>query len=172
VNSHGDIYKFPPSARVSGLVKRSSVMRPSIESFRCSDTASPKSRIQHRRSAISQNRHTTATESSLQAFNLLSWTLTLCILRFFQSQWFLKKFAPREKGSRPREMRRLVWESFFAKWKTICELPKPRSVANWDSVCVPAAGRQSWLRPISTASLIVPSADRFRTSKQRKWRDG
>ena len=122
--------------------------------------------------AISQNRHTTATESSLEAFNIRPWILTLCILRFFQSQWFLKKFAPREKRSRAREMRRLVWESFFAKWKTICGLPKPRSVANWDSACVPAVGRQSWLPPIWTASLIVPSADKFRTSKQRERRDG
>ena len=82
--------------------------------------------IQHLRSAISQNRHTTATESSREAFNLLSWTLTLYILRSFQSQWFLKKFAPREKSSRLREMRRLGWESFFAKPKTICGWPKRR----------------------------------------------
>jgi len=80
--------------------------------------------------AISQNRHTTATESSREAFNLLSWTLTLYILRFFQSQWFLKKFAPREKSSRLREMRRLGWESFFAKPKTICGWPKRRLAAN------------------------------------------
>jgi hypothetical protein len=80
--------------------------------------------IQDLRSAISQNWHITATESSLQAFNLPPWTLTLYILRFFQSQWFLKKFAPREKCSRPREMRRLVWESFFAKWKTILRIAK------------------------------------------------
>ena len=78
--------------------------------------------IQHLRSAISQNRHTTATESSREAFNVLSWTLTLYILRSFQSQWFLKKFAPREKSSRLREMRRLGWESFFAKPKTILRM--------------------------------------------------
>ena len=29
-----------------------------------------------------------------------------------------------------------------------------------------------WPRPISTASLIVPSVDEFRTSKQRELRDG
>ena len=125
-----------------------------------------------RSSWISQNRHTTATESSREAFNLRSWILTLCILRFFQSQWFLKKFAPREKCSRPPEIGGLVWESFFAKWKTICGLLKLPSAANWDSVCVPAVGRQNWSRPISTASLIVPSADKFHTSKQRELRDG
>ena len=53
----------------------------------------------------------------------------LYILRFFQSQWFLKKFAPREKCSRLREMR-LGWESFFAKPKTICGWPKRRLAAN------------------------------------------
>ena len=41
------------------------------------------------RPAISQNWHTALTELSLEAFNLLPWTLTLCILRFFQSR-FLK----------------------------------------------------------------------------------
>jgi len=96
----------------------------------------------------------------------------LYILRFFQSQWFLKKFAPREKCSRLRDMRRLGWESFFAKPKTICGWPKRRLAANWDSVCVPAAGHRSWSRPISTASLIVPSADEFRTNKQRELREG
>jgi hypothetical protein len=120
---------------------------------------------------ISQNRHTTATESSREAFNLTSWILTLCNLRFFQSQWFLKKFAPREKCSRTPEIGRLAWESFFAKWKTICGLPKLPSAANWDSVCVPAVGRQSWSRPISTANLIARSADKFRTSKRRDRRD-
>ena len=78
-------------------------------------THSPKIEIQHLRSAISQNRHTTATKSSREAFNLFSWTLTLYILRSFQSRWFLKKSAPREKSSRLREMRRLGWESFFCE---------------------------------------------------------
>jgi hypothetical protein len=81
-----------------------------------------------------------------------------------------EKFAPREKCSRPQETRLLVWENFSAMWKPICALPKPRLAANWDSVYVPAAGRQSWSRLISTASSIVPSADKFRTSKQRELR--
>jgi hypothetical protein len=81
-----------------------------------------------------------------------------------------EKFAPREKCTRPHEMRLLVWENFSAMWKPICALPKPRLAANWDSVYVPAAGRQSWSRLISTASSIVPSADKFRTSKQRELR--
>lgn len=95
----------------------------------------------------------------------------LYILRSFQSQWFLKKFVPREKSSRLREMHRLGWESFFAKPKTTCGWPKRRLAANWDSVCVPAAGRRSWSRQTWTASLIVPSVDEFRTSKRRELRD-
>jgi hypothetical protein len=39
------------------------------------------------------------------------------------------------------------------------------------SLC-PAAGHRSWSRPISTASLIAPSADEFRSSKQPELRDG
>jgi len=109
-----DIYKLPPSVRVSRRVKRYSVMG-QAEFLRGSHTHSPKFEIRRFKSAISQNRHTTATESSREAFNLLSWTSTLCILRFFQSQWFLKKFAPREKCSRPRRMRPLAWESSFAR---------------------------------------------------------
>ena len=56
---------------------------------------------------------------------------------------------------------------FLCEVETDLQLLKPRSAASWDSVCVPAAGRRSWSRPISTASLIVRSADKFRTSELR-----
>src|SRR5438046_6145320 len=91
------------------LVRAQSGPFPKVEAPQCRGDP------EHLRSAISQNRHTIATESSRQWFNRLPWTLTLCILHFFQSLWFLKKFAPREKCSWPREMRRLAWERCFAK---------------------------------------------------------
>ncbi|PYL83011.1 MAG: hypothetical protein DMF23_10855 [Verrucomicrobia bacterium] len=61
---------------------------------------------------------------------------------------------------------------FLCEVETDLQLLKPRSAANWYSVSVPTAGRRSWSRPISTASLIVRSADKFRTSKQRELRVG
>src|SRR5439155_21509204 len=140
------------------------------EFLRGSHTHSPKIEIQHLRSAISQIRHTTATISSRETLNLLSWTLMLYILRFFQSQWFLKKFAPREKCSRLREMRRLSWESFFAKPKTICGWPKRRLAANWDSICVPAAGQDRKSTRLNSSHVAISYAV-FCLKKKKKTLD-
>src|SRR5437870_13907977 len=83
------------------LVRAQSGPFPKVEAPQCRGDP------EHLRSAISQNRHTIATESSRQWFHRLPWTLTLCILHFFQSLWFLKKFAPREKCSWRSEERRV-----------------------------------------------------------------
>jgi hypothetical protein len=59
---------------------------------------------------------------------------------------------------------------FLCDVETDLRIAKATLGGELGSVYVPAAGRQSWSRLISTASSIVPSADKFRTSKQRELR--